>query len=113
MSDFSVGSVSKPANLRTVVIVCYALFLFACLNGMTALVGVIIAYVKKPDAAGTRWVSHFENLIIVFWATLLVGIIGWLTLPMLIGFLILPILVVWYLWRLIRGLLRASDDRPY
>ena len=54
------------ASLRTIVMLCYVLFLIACVSGVTAIAGVIIAYVKRHDAVGTIWESHFNNLILVF-----------------------------------------------
>ncbi|SRR5258708_33132781 len=34
-------------------------------------------------------------------------------LPVLIWMLVLPILVIWFFYRMIRGLIRASENRPY
>ena len=122
------------SDLRSLTIVCYVLFLLASVNGLTAIVGVIIAYVKRRDAAGTIWHSHFNNLILVFWvmvAAAIVGFLTWpiaiaaflvawpvslppvLTLPFMFGFVILPLLALWYLYRVLRGLIRASEERPY
>jgi uncharacterized membrane protein len=122
------------SDLRSLAIVCYVLFLLAAVNGLTALVGVIIAYVKRRDAAGTIWESHFHNMIVVFWVMVAAAILGFLTwpiaigaflvswpvfwppaltLPFAFGFLIFPLLAVWYLYRIVRGLVRASEDRPY
>lgn len=61
---------AKPAaglSMRALAIICYVLFLVGCLNGVTALIGVIVAYIKRPEAAGTVWVSHFDNMIVMFW----------------------------------------------
>jgi uncharacterized membrane protein len=122
------------SDLRSLTIVCYVLFLLASVNGLTAIVGVIIAYVKRRDAAGTIWQSHFNNLILVFWvmvAAAIVGFLTWpiaiaaflvawpvflppeLTLPFMFGFVIFPLLALWYLYRVIRGLIRTSEERPY
>ena len=68
-----------PSDLRPLVIVCYLLFLIACVNGLTALIGVVIAHTRRRDAVGTVWQSHFENLILVFWvfvAALLIAIVS-------------------------------------
>ncbi len=54
---------NDTASLRSIVMLCYVLFLIACVNGVTAIAGVIIAYVKRHDAMGTIWQSHFKNLI--------------------------------------------------
>ena len=115
-----------PSDLRLPVIVCYFLFLIACINGLTAFIGVMIAHSGRRCAAGTIWQSHFENLILVFWvfvAVLLIAIASrppglWpnfhffppaapnghsglaavaSTLPLIFGFVGFPILVLWYL----------------
>jgi uncharacterized membrane protein len=69
--------------------------------------------VKRDDARGTTWASHFDNLIVVFWVSLLVGIVGVLTMIFLIGFVFWFVLAIWYLYRAIRGLIRAVEHRPY
>jgi uncharacterized membrane protein len=122
------------SDLRSLAIVCYVLFLLAAVNGLTALIGVIIAYVKRHDATGSIWYSHFTNMIVVFWVMVGAAILGFLTWPLAIGaffaaspvfwppaltlpfafgFLIFPLLAVWYLYRIVRGLVRASEERPY
>jgi uncharacterized membrane protein len=145
MSDTSQAGATPPrlplseaadtSSLRSIVMLCYVLFLIACVNGVTAIIGVIIAYVKRHDAMGTIWESHFNNLVLVFWvmvgATLLFFLswpiaFGWwfangfvwlwaptAALPLLFGFILFPVLAVWYLYRVIRGLIRAGEERAY
>jgi uncharacterized membrane protein len=127
--------ITDTTSLRSLVVLSYVLFLLACVNGVTAIVGVIIAYVKRRDAMGTIWESHFNNLILVFWvmvgATLLFFLswpfaFGWwfangfdwlwaptAVFPLLFGFIFFPVLAIWYLYRVIRGLIRAGEDRAY
>ena len=144
MSDTSQVGATPPlphdeavdaSGLRSITMLCYVLFLIACVNGITAIAGVLIAYVKRHDAVGTIWEGHFNNLIQVFWvmvgATLLFFLswpfafawwfangFVWLwaptaVLPLLFGFILFPALAVWYLYRVIRGLIRAGEDRAY
>jgi uncharacterized membrane protein len=122
------------SDLRSLTIVCYVLFLLASVNGLTAIVGVIIAYVKRRDASDTIWQSHFNNLILVFWVVVATAVLGFLTWPIAIGallaawpifwpsaltlpfafwFLGIPLLALWCLYRVIRGMIRASEERPY
>jgi len=130
----------RQSGLRTTAMICYVLYLVAFMNGLTALIGLIIAYLKKADAAGTVWESHFRNLIVVFWVVFAALVIGLVTLPvslfsigllferdfyvdwpalsafalpMLAWTVAVPALVIWFLYRMIRGLIRASEDRPY
>jgi uncharacterized membrane protein len=125
---------AAQSNLRSLVILCYVLYLLALVNGVTAIAGVIIAYVKRADARDTIWYSHFDTMIVTFWVMLIAGFVGtvsflfslggvlaWpiihpalsLVTLMFGGLLIFPIFAVWYLYRVIKGLVRASDDRPY
>lgn len=121
-------------DMRSLVIAGYVLFLLAWMNGITAIIGVVLAYVKRSEAAGTIWHSHFDNLILVFWVLVVgfvLGLFSWplafglflaqspvfwpatLSLPFVVGFLVFPVLVFWSLYRMIRGLIRALEGRPY
>jgi len=128
-------------DLRTILIVIYALFVLAIFNGFSAIVGVIIAYIKRDDARGTPWEGHFRNVVHVFWIALGVAAIALVLLieaaggfiftmattnghppPLVIGWLIALVPVfwlgavvfsIWYLYRTLRGLVRAIDSQPY
>ena len=100
-------------NLRIVSIVAYALFLAVFVSGLSAIAGVILAYVKRGDARGTIYESHLDNLISVFWVSLVVSIVA---LPLVfigIGFVIYLILVIWYLYRTIKGLIQVLDGKAF
>src|SRR5438105_10396578 len=81
MSDRLRTTVPEP-NLRPLVITCYFLFLVACINGLTALIGVAIAHARRRESVGTIWQSHFENLILVFWVFVSVVVIAILSWPL-------------------------------
>lgn len=90
------------------------------LAGLAGIAGVIVAYVKRGDAAGTWVESHFTWLIRTFWWSLLWGVIGVLVLVTLGLVLIgIPIALaiflatsIWGIYRLIRGFLLFKDSRP-
>ena len=79
---------------------------------ITAIVGLIIAYVKRDEVAGTPFESHMTSAIRTFWISLIVGIIGTVLLVVGIGFIILAALAVGHIFRVIRGMVRAIDGRP-
>ncbi len=106
-------SVHVDSGQRTLVVVSYVLFVLGIVNGFTALVGVIIAHVKRGSSAGTIWHSHYNNMILVFWLSLVVFVVGFVLKWVLIGFVVLGILAVWYLYRTIKGLILASESRTY
>jgi uncharacterized membrane protein len=83
------------------------------------IVGVIVCYVKKNDAAGTWVASHFTWLIRTFWWSLLWAVIGWLVLftlgLVLIG---IPIAIaiwfvagLWVIYRVVRGYLLFKESQ--
>ena len=100
------------------VIYLASLFTFA----LTAIVGLIIAYVKRRPLTGTPYESHITSAIRTFWISVVVSIVALAlvvaglaaTAPMLavIGGCITALLGLWQIFRGIRGLIRAIDGDP-
>jgi uncharacterized membrane protein len=113
-SPESVGSSADSEN-RTMAIVVYGLYLAAVLScGIAGIAGVIVAYIKRGEAQGGIWKSHFDNQIRAFWIWLVLTIAGALTWWVLgLGFLVIGVAFVWFLYRTIKGLLRAIEHKPY
>ena len=137
----SEAATQVDTDLRAVLLIAYGLFVLAMFNGATAIVGVVLVYVKRDAARGTIWESHVRNLTHVFWIGLIVSLIALAILlqafgglafslfatngnppPVLIGWLIalVPvfyvggvIFVIWYMYRTLRGLVHAIDSKPY
>ena len=98
---------------QTWAIVVWALFLASILSvALTSIIGVIIAYIKRRDLAGTPYESHMTSAIRTFWITLIVGIVGFVLLIVGVGAIILGLLALWHLFRVVRGLIYAIDGRP-
>lgn len=117
MTDSNVQPQAAGGNLestRTLAIIIYALFL-ATFVGLAVgpLIGVILAYVKRDDARGSIYESHFSNAIEVFWVSLVACIVGIATIWFGVGVLVFIGLVIWYLFRVIKGLVRLIDGRAY
>jgi len=105
-----------PANdrlksLKTITTVVYALQAASFLFGVTALVAIIISYVKKDDVYGTWLESHFRWQIRTFWFGLIWGGLGVLTLLVLVGYPILVADGVWLIYRIVKGWLNLIDGR--
>lgn len=133
-STDSTQPVRTSSDLRVMALVSYGLYFAAFFNGITAIIGLVLAYVKRDDARGTAYESHFNNLITVFWVALVAlglvvgaiwfGVLGallaadrinpetsllWVPVA-IVGYLLLAI---WYLYRTIVGFVRALEGRPY
>jgi uncharacterized membrane protein len=121
MSDTNIAPQHPPPvpaavdDLRAPAIAVYILYLAAVISmGIAGIAGVIVAYVKRDDAKGTIWESHYANQIESFWVWLVLFVVGVLTVWMFfIGFVIIAIAFIWFLYRTIKGLLRAMESKPY
>lgn len=98
-------------SLITVTHAVYALQALSFLTGVTALIAVIISYIKRSEAQGTWLESHFNWQIRTFWWGLFWSIIGFLLTFIFIGFAVLIINTVWIIYRIIKGWLALVDRK--
>ena len=98
-------------NDRGFALAVYILYLIGFLTGFTALIGVIIAHVKAPNATASLQ-THFRFQIYTFWIGFAFLILGWLLSYLGVGFLILAWWFVWTLTRCIKGLIYVNEGRP-
>lgn len=89
----------------------YILYFVGFVVGITTIAGVIVAYLKRGEAAPDA-ASHFTFQIRTFWIGFLFSVIGMLTAILLIGWLVLLATVVWMLIRLIKGFMLAGEGKP-
>lgn len=93
------------------VLAVYILYLVGFLTGITALIGVIIAYLQR-DKTDRISRSHFQFQITTFWIGLLYLIVGAITAHFAIGALIIVWWFVWTIIRCVKGLLALNEGRP-
>jgi uncharacterized membrane protein len=113
--------VSNPGpDLRTITHVAYGLYALGFLTAgflpITTLAAVVLLYVKRADAAGTFYASHFDWLLKTFWWALLWLAISGIALFIFIGWVGIVATVIWVLYRLIKGWLALLEGRapvPY
>ena len=73
---------------RLMALVVYGLYIAAFINGITAIIGVVLAYVGRDEARGTVYESHYSNAITTFWVTLGVfALLSIVTVISVVGFL--------------------------
>jgi uncharacterized membrane protein len=94
-------------------IIIYLLYLASLCNGITAIIGVALAYAKREDARGTPYDSHFSNAIEMFWIFLVGMMVAVPLCFVLIGIPLVIALYIWVIFRTVKGLVRAIDGRPY
>ncbi len=99
-------------SLKSIVQAVYILYALSYFAGITAIVGIIINYVKRDDAAGTWLESHFRWQIRTFWFGLLWAVIGVATFIIIIGVAILFANLCWIIYRIVKGWLNLNDNKP-
>jgi uncharacterized membrane protein len=106
-------TVEQLASLKTLTMVVYGLQVLSVFVGFTAIVGLIINYVKREDAAGTLFESHFDWQIRTFWWGLVWTVIGFVLLFAFgLGLLVWFVAGIWALYRVIKGFLKLNDNQP-
>src|SRR4029079_6641294 len=90
-------------DLRDMATLVYALYAASIVFGITLIGGLVVAYLKRDDAAGTWLESHFRWQIRTFWWSLLWCAIGAVTSVILIGFAVLFATAVWFIYRVAKG----------
>ncbi len=129
----SLPPVAPSASLISTTLLIYALYgiaavfglvssgfpLIAPFFGVLGIVAVIIAYVRRSEAAGTWLASHYRWLIRTFWFSLLWAMVGGLILVTLgliligipIAFGIWIAATIWVIYRLVRGYVLFKDSK--
>ena len=102
---------NQLVSLRNLTLINYALYILSRFGGITALVAIIINYIKRDEVRGTYLESHFDWQIRTFWWGLLGVALSFLLMAILVGFVTIVIVSVWILYRLIKGLLALNDGK--
>ena len=108
---FSAPDEVQMKSLRNITQLVYILYALSYFTGVTAIVGIIINYVKKDDAAGTWLESHFRWQIRTFWFGLLWAAIGAATVVLAVGVAILFANFCWIIYRIVKGWLNLNDGK--
>jgi uncharacterized membrane protein len=111
---------ARHGSLRKVCLFDYALHIAGPLlsMGLLSVIALVINYLKRDDAAGTIYESHMNWMIRTFWWTAFWIVVSFLpalvlavlTFGLLSFLFVVP--VIWYLYRMVKGLLRLFDRRP-
>lgn len=113
----------QAESLKTIGWVSYLLHLIVAVGAVLPstqpgiallLVALVIDLVKKSDAAGTWQASHFSwRIRSVLWA----GVLYLITIPLwflliLPGWIAWGIISIWFLYRIVKGMVRMNASQP-
>jgi uncharacterized membrane protein len=104
--------IADNKSLKNLTTLAYVLYAASFLAGVTAVVAVIINYVKRRDVAGTIYESHFRWQIRTFWFGLLWFVLGVATSPVIVGWFIVSANGIWIIYRIVKGWLYLNDGKP-
>ncbi|MBC2770349.1 DUF4870 family protein [Pusillimonas minor] len=110
---------NKGLSLKWLTHIIYGLFALGVLSagfiGVATIAAMVLAYLKRSDAAGTIYAVHFDWVIKTFWWGLLWVVVSALLTFVFIGWLTGLAAVIWVVYRLIKGwlaLLEGSAPSP-
>ena len=113
---------NQTESLKTVSLVSYLLHLVVAVGAVIPggqwgpallIVALVVDLVKKDDAQGTWLASHFSYRIrSVLWA----GVLYIVTVPLwllflLPGYIAWAIISIWFLYRIVKGMVRMNQHR--
>ena len=92
--------------------IIYILYLVSLVIGVTAIVGLVMAYVNQGQ--GPAWVqTHYRFQIRTFWILLLFSAVALLLTFVFIGVVLWPLILIWLIVRCVKGLMAIEKQQPY
>ena len=103
---------TSNSEVKNYVFIAYVTYAVGLLILFTPVIGVILAFIKRDEAQGSIYASHIDYLIKTFWVSLIGLFLGRLTILILIGWLILLVTAIWFIYRVVIGLIKLNEDKP-
>ncbi len=103
---------SAFSDERQMALIIYILYLASFAAGITAIIGLVLAYVSRDNAPD--WLkSHYTFQIRTFWIGLLYFVVAGLCVFIVIGIPMLAVAAVWFIVRCALGLSRLLRTEAY
>lgn len=90
----------------------YILYLIGLVFGITAIIGVVIAYINKDDAMPDWLKTHYRYQLNTFWMGLVMLVAGVLLIVLIIGIFILLFWMIWIIIRCVKGMKLLDQQQP-
>ncbi len=100
------------AQSDTTAKIVYVLYLVALVSGVTAIIGVIMAYVNVGQAPEPLR-THYRFQIRTFWIAILYCVVSGILTIVAIGALLFVFVGVWYIVRCAKGLVYLGRGQAY
>ena len=99
------------AELKKYTFAVYILQALSFLVLFTAIIGIVINYIKDDDVGGSLLQSHFIWQKNTFWYGLLWIVLSYLTMPILIGYAVFGFAIIWLIYRIAKGWIYLVDGK--
>lgn len=99
------------SQIKKYVYAVYILQALAFLFILTAVIGLILNYVKAGEVRGSWLQSHVTWQKRTFWFGLLWIVLGTLTTPIVIGYGVLGLTTIWLVYRIAKGWIYLVDGK--
>lgn len=76
------------------------------------LAGLVLNHIKAAETNNHYIRSHHVWMLRTFWWSLLWSIIGGVLCLILVGYVVLAVVGLWWLYRVIRGLINYAEKKP-
>ena len=102
---------AQQAELKKYTYSVYILQALSFVTLVTAIIGLIVNYIKQDDVRGSWLESHFRWQKATFWYGLLWMVIGISTTWLFIGYAVLLGVTIWLIYRIARGWINLVDGK--
>lgn len=103
----------KDIALKQFLKITYILFFVQCAFPPIVLIGLIMAYIGRSNAAPCSYtISHFQMLMRVFWYSFVINIIGFICCLFIVGYFILLGNTIWQVYCYSNGFLKMLNEEP-
>jgi uncharacterized membrane protein len=105
-------TVTERASNTDMAKIIYVLYLVGLITGLTAIVGVVMAYIYRDEAPD--WLkTHYDFQIRTFWMMVLYTVICSILTVFLIGFALFLVLAIWWIIRCVKGFKYLDQRAAY
>lgn len=92
--------------------IIYILYLVGIVVGVTAIIGLILAYLHRNNAED--WLkSHYQFQIRTFWIGVLYTAIGGILTLIVVGYAVFLFWLVWLIVRCVKGIKYLNDNKAH
>jgi|SRR5690554_75111 len=100
-----------PESEKRLTFILYILHSAGIFTGITPIIGIIINYIKRSEITDPVIKSHFSYQIRTFWWALGLSVVSWILMFVIIGIFMAIGVLIWFIYRMVKGLIRLNDGK--